>query len=154
MLILAYRYIRTIAPFGLQFCAALMLWNAHVNWCCRLRNKESNSVGKEMAKASNIGVNVSTFAQQIFNGLAKTYGVVALHFPTFHAYPSALALSFLTANLIRLVYSPLDARLRCPTPVDVCRVSLCVYVPEVMGSIFCSYAVCSAHGMVPSLSFI
>jgi hypothetical protein len=69
-------------------------------------------------------VNVSTFAQQIFNGLAKTYGIVVLHFPTFHACPSAL--SSLTPNLIFRVYSPLDARLRCPTPVDVCRVSLCV----------------------------
>ena len=107
-------------------------------------------MGQEMAKASNIGVNVSTFAQQIFNGLAKTYGIVALHFPTFHACPSALALSFLTPNLIRLVYSPLDARQRCPTPVDVCRVSLCVYVPEVMGSIFlfvCSMQ-CSWDGPV------
>jgi len=47
--------------------------------CCRLRHKEKERVQQEMAKSRNIGENVSEFAQQVFNGLSKTY-VVCVNF--------------------------------------------------------------------------
>ena len=41
--------------------------------CCRLRHKEKDVVRTEMSKAQNIGVDVTEFAQHVFNGLNKTY---------------------------------------------------------------------------------
>ena len=51
------------------FCAATRLTVSSVG---RLRFKEKDYKEKEMAKARNIGDGVSTYAQQVFNGLAKT----------------------------------------------------------------------------------
>ena len=64
------------------FCAAPRLTTASARG--RLRYKEREHKEKEMAKARNIGDGVSTYAQQVFNGLSKTYAPPAcqrLHRP-------------------------------------------------------------------------